>query len=264
MLYLTWNSIVATRPRIQPSAEGVSAVQELLRIVSATREAQEIERKRRLAWEQEQEAKYTQRQAEMERRLFEMRQEIVTLRSTVGTTSGTTNNNTSMPTTIPPPASGLFTPQYNLSPAMPELRPQQPVSPISPLTQSAPHSQTMFMQGSSNNPLPGPMQQPQQEVSQPQPQIPLPTLQPLPQSVTPSPSPQLTFVEPPLPPDSEASTPPRTRKKRLNSELSSSDEGSSSSSESNAGRPLKRVNHHDRRCLTIHVSRFSTFTNHGL
>lgn len=62
---------------------GVHAVQELLRFLASTREAQEIERKRRIAWEQEQEAKYRLRQAEMERRMLEMRQEITALKSRV-------------------------------------------------------------------------------------------------------------------------------------------------------------------------------------
>lgn len=206
----------------------------------------------------------------MDRRFFEVQQEIITLRSAaIGMTTATNNMGTTI--SMPPPPSGLFTPQYNMSPAMTEQRPPQPSSPISPLTQSAPYSQAMFLQGSSNNPLPGPSHLPQygnhtamrQEVPQQHPQTNLLMVQPPPQSVTPSPSPQLTSVEPLLPPDSEASTPPRTRKKRLNSELSG-DEGNSSSSESNTGQPMKRVNHHDRRCLTIHVSRPSTFINRGL
>lgn len=59
------------------------AVQELLRFLASTREAQDIERKRRIAWEQEQEAKYRLRQAEMERRMLEMRQEISALKARV-------------------------------------------------------------------------------------------------------------------------------------------------------------------------------------
>lgn len=58
-------------------------MQELLRFLASTREAQEIERKRRIAWEQEQEAKYKLRQAEMERRMVEMQQEITALKARV-------------------------------------------------------------------------------------------------------------------------------------------------------------------------------------
>lgn len=58
-------------------------MQELLRFLASTRDAQEIERKRRIAWEQEQEARYRLRQAEMERRMVEMQQEITALKARV-------------------------------------------------------------------------------------------------------------------------------------------------------------------------------------
>jgi hypothetical protein len=58
-------------------------VQELLRALSATREAQENENKRRAAWEQELEAKYRQRQAETETQLAEMKREITYLKACV-------------------------------------------------------------------------------------------------------------------------------------------------------------------------------------
>ncbi|KAF8557004.1 hypothetical protein OG21DRAFT_430135 [Imleria badia] len=66
-----------------PHGGGVHAVQELLRFLASTREAQDIEHKRRIAWEQEQEAKYKLRQAEMERRMLEMQQEITALKARV-------------------------------------------------------------------------------------------------------------------------------------------------------------------------------------
>ncbi|KAG9317452.1 hypothetical protein JVU11DRAFT_1652 [Chiua virens] len=69
--------------RSNPHGGGIHAVQELLRFLASTREAQEIERKRRIAWEQEQEAKYRFRQAEMERRMLEMQQEITALKARV-------------------------------------------------------------------------------------------------------------------------------------------------------------------------------------
>lgn len=70
-----------------PHSGGVHAVQELLRFLASTREAQEIEHKRRIAWEQEQEAKYRLGQAEMERRMLEMRQEITALKARVAFSS---------------------------------------------------------------------------------------------------------------------------------------------------------------------------------
>lgn len=51
--------------------------------LNSARESQEIEQKRRLAWEQEQEAKYTLRQAEMERRMLEMQQELGALKAKI-------------------------------------------------------------------------------------------------------------------------------------------------------------------------------------
>ncbi|RDB22541.1 hypothetical protein Hypma_010034 [Hypsizygus marmoreus] len=220
----------------QPSSANVQAVQELLRIVAATRESQEIERKRRLAWEQEQEAKYTQRQAELERLVFEMRQEISTLRS----------NANAKPSAA---ATGLITPQHHLSPPLAVQRPPQPASPISPVFQVA-SSSYAFVQGSSNQPLPG--HQPYHDDFQMPPQPEITSDEPPIPAITPSPSPQLTFVQPSQL-HHEVSVSPVNRRKRQTPELSSDEEGNSSdSSSSNNGPPLKRVNHHDKRCLTIH------------
>ena len=55
-------------------------VQELLRAIAATREAQESENNRRAAWEQELEAKYQQRQAETESQLVQMKRQIAHLK----------------------------------------------------------------------------------------------------------------------------------------------------------------------------------------
>lgn len=81
---------LAVRPpqrRGQPSAEGIQAVQELIRVVSATRDAHEAEKKRRIAWENDQEAKQTVFQSETTRQLHELRQEISRLQALVGDAS---------------------------------------------------------------------------------------------------------------------------------------------------------------------------------
>ncbi|KAF9076805.1 hypothetical protein BDP27DRAFT_1413953 [Rhodocollybia butyracea] len=70
-------------PVYQPQ-QSHGAMQELLRVVQQTNQAHENERKRRMAWEQEQEERYTQRQAELERQMMEMRQELYSLRSAFG------------------------------------------------------------------------------------------------------------------------------------------------------------------------------------
>ena len=63
--------------------DAAHVVQELLRPLAATREAQEIESKRRAVWEQEFEAKYQQRQAETESQLTEMKRQIAYLEACV-------------------------------------------------------------------------------------------------------------------------------------------------------------------------------------
>ena len=94
-MYFTGHSVPCSghntaRPT-HPHGGGVHAVQELLRFLASTREAQEIEHKRRIAWEQEQEAKYKLRQAEMERRMVEMQQEITALKARVAFSSPTSS-----------------------------------------------------------------------------------------------------------------------------------------------------------------------------
>lgn len=67
--------------RPQNQTNRVTAVQELLRFLASTREACEIERRRRLTWEREMEAKHALQKTEMERRIFELQQEVTSLRS---------------------------------------------------------------------------------------------------------------------------------------------------------------------------------------
>ncbi|KAL4076114.1 hypothetical protein V8B97DRAFT_1924192 [Scleroderma yunnanense] len=70
---------LGSRPPTQTNR--VTAVQELLRFLASTREACEIERRRRLSWEREMEAKHTLQKAEMERRIFDLQQQVTSLRS---------------------------------------------------------------------------------------------------------------------------------------------------------------------------------------
>jgi hypothetical protein len=66
------NLISTRRPRADAA--------HMLRVIAATREAQESENKRRAAWEQELEAKYQQRQAETESQLAQMKRQIAHLK----------------------------------------------------------------------------------------------------------------------------------------------------------------------------------------
>lgn len=215
-------------------------------MVSSTREAQEIERKRRLAWEQEQEAKYSQRQAQTERELFDMRQEIELLRANIKDLRNSQR-------------SGVLT-SHSTSPVSSEHRSHQPVSPVSPVLQTATHPNQVFVQGSSSDALSAQSSYyhaHQFETTQDRhPQEFVPTSQ----SITPTPSPQLTLVEASRQfPENHTSR--RKSRKRQNSELSSStDSSSSESSGRSQSRPQKRINHHDKRCLTINVrTSLSTF-----
>ncbi|KAK0468185.1 uncharacterized protein EV420DRAFT_1503283 [Desarmillaria tabescens] len=215
----------------QPSAGSVQAVHELLRIVSATSQAQEIERKRRIAWEQEQEAKYAHRQAEMERQLFELRQELVTLRSTVSANTQRTSG---------------ASPSLSLARNAPFSQQLQSASPISPAPQPPSHA---FIQGSSSQPN---INYPQQYAVAPdQQQQNLPSDEPAMSAMTPSPSPQPVVLTQRSP-----NTVSKSRKKRRASSNSSeeSDSGSSTSDSSVLARERKkqRRNHHDKRCITIH------------
>ena len=230
-------------------------------MVAATQNAQEIERKRRLVWEQEQEAKFSQRQADMEKKMSDMLNELTTLRTTVNTMNNPTVNTTN---------TGLVTPQYSLSPALSQQTTgnAQLTSPISPVPQPTyPPPQPMFVEGSSSNPLPAPSQgnyyrDPPLPVSPPPLLYTEHTFQvslappPLAHSLTPDPSPQMANAETSDWGSTSRSSRPGKRKKRRSPVHSSEDEGSSSSSSSSASssRPRKRKSHHDSRCYTIHVS----------
>ena len=276
----------------------MTAVQEFIRLIATTREAQEIERKRRLAWEQEQEAKQAQRQAETERSILEMRQEIQSLRAMVNRNSRMAIMPQLSPQPLPPASAqstpqqptasitGLFTPHYTLSPAVQEQSiPQHPSGPTSPTPIGQPQTimQSTFVQGSSSKPYSPNVrhcgdsslaQDTRQHTSyaeqpmQPQPQYRfqggaidqqqqmllsqaggMRQLSSVEQSVTPSPSPQLSVLHPPT----DSST---TSRKRKTSEIASDDDSNIDSDGSDAApvQRIRRVNHHDRRCLTIHVT----------
>ncbi|KDQ64637.1 hypothetical protein JAAARDRAFT_145597 [Jaapia argillacea MUCL 33604] len=217
-----------TRPRLQETSEpnSINAVRELFRVLAATKEAAEIERKRRLAWEQEQEAKYIQRQAEMERQMLEMRQEIASLRAYVGLLPQTTH-------TLQPPI-----PQYQVAPL-------PPLTPLSPISQPSSHHQPTFVEGCSSRPLIN-YHTNSHELS-----------------IAPF-SPELEFMEPSpsmshstrfnsvAPSQSEASAPSSSRRRKRSPDPPTDGDDEDSGSESEPPeRPLKRANHHDKRCLTI-------------
>ncbi|TFY83941.1 hypothetical protein EWM64_g58 [Hericium alpestre] len=70
-------------PPPRPKPDGAQVIQHLARTLAAMKEAHETERRRRLAWEQELEAKYAHRHMAMETQVAEMRQEIACLRGII-------------------------------------------------------------------------------------------------------------------------------------------------------------------------------------
>ncbi|KAL0067575.1 hypothetical protein AAF712_005290 [Marasmius tenuissimus] len=225
--------------RARPTPGGLQAVQELLRIVSATKEAQEAERERRIAWEQEQEIKQNQRQAELEKQVLELRNEVLTLRQCV-----------------------------NVQPAFPSGISNSPNSHFSTPISPNDHISPMFIQGSSSHPLMSSHSEEgnaQFEVRQQR--SPPITERASSLSATPSASPALT--EATAPPSISHRTPPAKSKKRRKSASSSpSDHGRSSGSDSYSSsyhRAPKRRNNHDKRCLTIqHAMRLHVIRLMGL
>lgn len=309
----------------------------LIRALNATREAQKRENQRRRAWEQEQELSYRQRQVEMEQQMSEMRQQIATLQAALSQTNGSLAGHFGSPAlplnaigTSPACspnmntshlATGLFTPQYTMSPAVPPSQPHQPnqpVSPVSPVPQSTPaygtthlaqgpsaashssttqrfydcnvgheyqphreivqmqhspplqHLPTQQYQGAQNRPAP--VHSNNQLQLQPQPPIAiLANSLPLPRFDTPSPSPNVNSTEISLSPQSPRSpylshaTSLRSDRKRSKADLSTTgSDTDSGSSEPNPKYRIRRTNHHDRRCLTIHVSLDSHYSLYAL
>ncbi|KAF5363724.1 hypothetical protein D9756_000742 [Leucocoprinus leucothites] len=159
------------RPMRGPSAPVGHPIHELIRALYATREAQERENQRRRDWERQHEVSLRQRQSEMERQMNELRQQITTLQAALAQNNSLAGQTSSpalslnavgiSPSCSPNmdnshPTTGLFTPQYSLSPAvLPSQphQPNQPVSPVSPVLQSTPvYGNAHFVQGSSTTP----------------------------------------------------------------------------------------------------------------
>lgn len=193
-----------------------------MRKVMAIKEGEEIERKRRQAWEQEQEAKYNMRRAEMEKQILELKHEIVSLKSVIGLNPGMPANDQRQP-----PVDKLTGPQ--------QPTPNNSLSPESHSPMN--NAQSTFVQGSSTHPY--------QQPTRTDPMSKSPDVMVADQSPT-----QFVAVNP------ETLT-SRTRKRPTPAPGSDSGtEGSDSDADGNESlprRPFKRANGHDTRCLTIQV-----------
>ncbi len=258
------------QPPVGPVQRPANAIQELFRVVLATRQATEIERRRRLAWEQEQEAKYAHRQADMERQINDMQTEISLLKACVSMQAqqpqprfnqdhslmGTEHSTVYEP---PLPASSAYIEEVPITAPTDAQRHFE--LPLSPVSQSAYVSSNLptFIEGSSNQPFTSPLLPPAQT----------PQMLPSPVEVS---TPAVTQTEEPASPAVQSPVPVPTstlgKRRFIPAPIpSDSEEEESSDDESDTGTstaPKKRKNGHDSRCLTIHVSRvfflFSFYT----
>lgn len=208
--------------RPQNQTNRVTAVQELLRFLASTREACEVERRRRLTWEREMEAKHALQKTEMERRIFELQQEVTSLRSCLPFYQATSLGGG--------PSTGTSDLQ-TLHPALPPATFQQP-TPTS--SAAAVHSST------TGRPTVEPV--PIHALSTPEVAEPLGS-----PSFHSSPSFASTRFIPVNPSSCQGQSPPG----RKSATLSESDEDNSDASSSFPSHRLRRRNHHDNRCLTI-------------
>ncbi|KAI0687210.1 hypothetical protein BC835DRAFT_1419924 [Cytidiella melzeri] len=148
---------VQTSPVQNPPA--LRAVQNLLQVVVSQHAAEQAERRRRQAWEQELEARQAQREAELQEQLAEMRSELLLLKASVSMQQQPVQHLLSepLPAAFQPP---LPKPSAHIeeitSPVLEEPRVSLPSSlPARPTHHYTPQLPT-FVEGSSSVPIPTP------------------------------------------------------------------------------------------------------------
>ncbi|TFK28855.1 hypothetical protein FA15DRAFT_633377 [Coprinopsis marcescibilis] len=259
----------------QPSSE-VQILQELLRVFCATKDAQdaearrrqlweqeqEAEAQRRRIWEQEQEAKAARRQAEVDEQMLRMREELSYLRSFLETRQSASSSTLFIPHRSSPSSTAETLGDNSV----------QLVSPISPMAQTPPFTRLSALQGNHLLDYPEQCANVDRDLS------PTPTSRPPSQGSEfhlPAPHAIMHFDQQSCDPPSKSTTPefssqsqcdsiesshptpaplpPRLKQKRQNISSSSENDSDCSydSSVISTGRPRKRANHHDKRCLTI-------------
>lgn len=219
-----------------------------MRALRSAREGAETERKRHLAWEREQEAKYTQRQADMERQMHELRQEISLLKAYISLHPSMDINMLSDVL----PLSARITPV-----PLPPEESETISSPATTASQPSVAVQTpQYIQGSSSQPL-----NPDRVETTSQP----------PSTSSGS---QLIFMEEwnpeaqrshrsRAPPTRDSSSPSLSqqdtslrRSEEFDYSSGDDDDESSTSAHTDEHMSRKRLNGHDARCLTIQVCDF--------
>jgi len=229
---------------------GAYLLSELFRRIAATQTAHEDEQRRRLAWEQEQEAQYAEKQAEMEKKKLEMSNELMSLRAVCNSLRKTNTRIVVSPVLQPQSNAGI-----------------QPGSSISPSPQP-PFTPPMFTQGSSSLAS----IQPHQRSASPlvsSPFVPSPaaeamaeSIRPIVQYITPDPSLHLSFVETfshqPEGLQSASTNGRRAFCPRMGIHLpvhrAQSQIVGGNAPTITTHEPSRHTNHHDTRCYTIHVS----------
>ncbi|KAG2156200.1 hypothetical protein DEU56DRAFT_766006 [Suillus clintonianus] len=213
------------------SSSGAHPFQIVMNYLNSTRESQEIEQKRRLAWEQEQEAKYTLRQAEMERRMLEMQQELGALKAKIA----------------------FGTPKAQAASPSVQTPSEQHQTPITSPVLS--HSSTTA--GKHTSPDPGQPTPPSvfrhtSASSDAEPPAGTPSVDDIASPAHASPpllSRPARFIN--VDPSSSRQGGPSNPRKRPTLGSTSGEDDSDASEYSLVERPIKRKNHHDTRCLTI-------------
>ncbi|THH27286.1 hypothetical protein EUX98_g6906 [Antrodiella citrinella] len=209
---------------------------EILRVLNANKEEAEKEKQRRMAWEKEQEEKYASKQSELERQLLDMKEEIGMLKSSM----------TSAPTA---PAS-IPDIHFPAPVTHPNLRiPVTTPAPLTPVSQHAYPPQPAFVEGSSSN-----LYEPQTPSATHPSSLLTPQISHMSSAGTSTyntPSPVVMHAPSPMnaiPP----AGPSTSRKRSAPPSQSSNDDSEDDSGLDDSGAlPRKRLNGHDKRCLTI-------------
>ncbi|KAK7060496.1 hypothetical protein VNI00_001261 [Paramarasmius palmivorus] len=223
--------------RSRPSPVGnYSAVQELLRLVSSTKEAHEAECQRRILWEQEHELKSSQREAALEKEVQELREELNILRQYI-------TSNSPAPSSI-----------RSIGPSLAQLS-----ASVSPIMQHE-HvniSQPSFIQGSSSFPIqnahPFAAETHQSTTEHYQQHLTANEQHSMPTGSFESP--RLAHNPTPLSRSEASRSPPpdkSTKRRKVQTSSSSELSGSSDSDSGTVSRLSRRRNHHDKRIITIH------------
>lgn len=225
---------VVRQPSLNSIPSAVNPFHEIIRVLAATRNQSEAEKKRRASWERQQEERFAQREAELEKQVSDMQAEILRLKSQLNSPS--------------PTPSGTHTPFAPSEPATPSAAGTWPETPLSPVSVSFTRL-PQFMEGSSRQPLNMDRGYPSEVPESASPA-----------TDTPSGLPLFAYPLTPRGPSVEPSSGPPTiqgnpRKRHTPPTQSSDDESSSDESDDApvSDNPRKRRNGHDKSIKTIHV-----------